>query len=95
MHTHPALKVWWYGPTLIAWLGGAHSDSRFRRGMGGTLDPWYDSQTSNVPFAAMVSGKQGSPSRAFAGLFEETKLLNAGCAVAMASLFVLSRGRVR
>lgn len=95
LHTHPPLKMWWYGPTLVAWLGGAHSDSRFRRGMGGTLDPGYDSQTSNFPFAAMLCGKQGTPSRAFTGLIEETKLLNAGCAVAMASLWILSRGRVR
>ena len=95
LQTHPALKLWWYGPALVAWLGGAHSDSRFRRGMGGTLDPWYESQTSHIPFAAMVSGKQGSPSEAFSSLVQETKLLNAACAVGFASLWVLSRGRVR
>jgi uncharacterized membrane protein len=90
---NPALKLWWYGPALVAWLGGTHSDSRFRRGMGGTLDPWYDSQTSNFPFAAMVSGKQGPPSQAFANLLQETKLLNAAFAVGMATLWVVSRGR--
>ena len=26
----------------MAWLGGSHTDSRFRRGMGGTLHPEYD-----------------------------------------------------
>jgi uncharacterized membrane protein len=95
LQTHPALRVWWYGPALIAWLGGMHSDSRFRRNMGGTLDPWYDNQTSNVPFVAMVSGKQGPPAQAFQGLLNETKLLNALCAVGVATLMVLSRGRVR
>ena len=95
LQTHPALRLWWYGPALVAWLGGAHSDSRFRRGMGGTLDPWYDSQTSNIPFAAMLSGKQGAPGQAFADLIQETKLLNAFCAVGVASLWVLSRGRAR
>ena len=95
LQSHPALKAWWYGPALVAWLGGAHSDSRFRRGMGGTLDPWYDSQTSNLPFAAMLSGKQGNPSQAFASLLEESKLLNAAFALGAATVFVLSRGRVR
>lgn len=95
LQSHPALKLWWYGPAFVAWLGGSHSDSRFRRGMGGTLDPWYDSQTSNFPFVAMISGKQGRPSDAFAKLTQETKLMNAACAVAAASLFVISRGRLR
>ncbi len=26
----------------MAWLGGNHTDSRFRRGLGGTLNPEYD-----------------------------------------------------
>jgi uncharacterized membrane protein len=95
VQTQPALQVWWTGPALVAWLGGMHSDSRFRRGMGGTLDPWYDSQTSNFPFAAMLSGKQGAPGRALASVVDETKLLNAACAVGAATLWVLSRGRVR
>lgn len=95
LHSHPALRVWWYGPSLVAWLGGAHSDSRFRRGMGGALDPWYESQTSNLPFAAMVSGKQGAPSKSFCNLLEETKLFNACCAIAVASMWILSRGRAR
>ena len=30
------------GPALVAWLGGSHTDSRFRRGMGGTLHPEYE-----------------------------------------------------
>lgn len=95
VQTHPAMMIWWCGPSLVAWLGGMHSDSRFRRGMGGTLDPWYDSQTSNVPFFAMLTGKQGSPSHTFSSLIKETKVLNAACAVGFASLFVISRGKVR
>ena len=30
------------GPAVVAWLGGSHTDSRFRRGMGGTLHPEYE-----------------------------------------------------
>ena len=87
------LRIWWFGPASIAWLGGMHSDSRFRRGMGGTLDPYYESQTSNLPFVAMVTGKQGSCT--FGELVKEIKPLNAAVATAVATLWVVSRGRVR
>ena len=29
----------------MAWLGGAHQDSRFRRGLGGTMSPAYEVRT--------------------------------------------------
>jgi hypothetical protein len=90
------LRLWWMGPAAVAWLGGMHTDSRYRRGMGGTLDPWYDSQTSNVPFVAMLSGKQGSVSQAFSDLaFNEIKPLNALMAAGVSTVWVLSRGRAR
>ena len=89
----PALRLWWCGPTMIAWLGGAHADSRFRRGMGGTLDPEYASQTSNVPFAAMITGKQGSLVRNLMALCDEIKPLNAALAILTATLFIVRRGR--
>jgi uncharacterized membrane protein len=90
------LRLWWMGPAAVAWLGGMHTDSRYRRGMGGTLDPWYDSLTSNVPFAAMLSGKQGSVSQAFSDLaFNEIKPLNALMAAGVSTVWVVSRGRAR
>lgn len=89
------LSYWWWGPTAVAVLGGWHTDARFRRGMGGTLDPTYDSQTSNIPFVAIVAGKQGRIDRALQNLLADLKPLNAGIAVAMATAWIVSRGRVR
>lgn len=88
------LKAWWMGPTMVAWLGGSHTDSRFRRNMGGHLNPSYDSQTSNLPFGATLTGKQGSPTQAMSDLVNEIKPLNAGVAALVATAFVASRGRV-
>jgi len=84
------LQLWWLGPSLVAWLGGSHTDSRFRRGMGGVLHPEYDCQTSNIPFLAMITGKQPD---AWVGLSKEIKPLNAGLALAASSLWVLRRVR--
>jgi len=86
------LTVWMLGPAAVAWLGGAHTDSRYRRGLGGTLDPQYASLTSNVPFAAMLSGRQG-PDALATWMTEEVKPLNALVATAVACLYVASRGR--
>ena len=84
-------RVWWMGPAAVALIGGSHTDSRFRRGMGGSLAPEYESQTSNVPFWAMISGKQQRSISQF--LNEELKPLNAGVAVAASSLWILRRVR--
>jgi len=86
------LTVWWLGPAAVALLGGAHSDSRFRRGLGGSWDPDFASQTSNVPFAALLSGRQGN--QAFqTWVTQEVKPLNAALAVMCAGVWVASRGR--
>lgn len=82
-------RIWWCGPAAVAWLGGSHTDSRFRRGMGGTLPPEYECQTSNIPFLALASGKQGSGS--WQALLEDIKPLNATVAVGVSSLWVLRR----
>jgi uncharacterized membrane protein len=83
--------IWWLGPAAVAWLGGWHTDSRFRRGIGGTLSPEYQSQTSNIPFWAMASGKQGSGS--WQALAEDIKPWNACLALGVSTLWVLRRVR--
>lgn len=94
---HPAAmpaKVWWTGPALVAWLGGAHTDSRFRRGMGGTLDPVHDAQTSNVPFVALLTGRQGNVGTALNKFAtEEVKPLNVALATAASTAWVVLQAR--
>jgi hypothetical protein len=94
------LRIWWMGPMAVAWLGGWHTDSRFRRGMGGTLPPLYDCQTSNIPFVAMITGKQqgnnnnnNSSNDCWGQLLKEMKPLNAAIGIAMSMLWILRRAR--
>ncbi|CAM9867067.1 unnamed protein product [Chrysoparadoxa australica] len=75
-------------PLVFAAVGGAHQDSRYRRGMGGKLTPEVDAVTSAVPFVALVTGRQG-----WGVLWEELKKGNAAVAVAGAGLLALRRGR--
>ena len=89
------LKLWWMGPALVAWLGGSHTDSRYRRNLGGSLNAQYDSVTSNLPLAATLTGKQGSVGTALQKVAEELKPLNAGLGAVIATVWVVSRGRVR
>ena len=87
------LKLWFTGPALVAWLGGAHTDSRFRRDMGGSLSPAHDSVTSNIPFLAMVTGQQGNVAESLRKLTEELKPLNAGLATAASTIWVVLQAR--
>lgn len=100
----PSLRLWYVGPTLVAWLGGMHSDSRFQRGMGGMFDPVYESQTSNVPFVAMLAGRQpqlgdndindNPVGASLKKLFsEEWKPLNSVIATSIATVMVMIRLR--
>lgn len=57
--------------------------------MGGNLEPDTLARTSNVPFAAMLTGAQGP--RAFAELLDEGKGLNAALALALALAMALRR----
>mmetsp|Transcript_6130 Transcript_6130/g.9413 ORF Transcript_6130/g.9413 Transcript_6130/m.9413 type:complete len:281 (+) Transcript_6130:66-908(+) len=83
-------RVWWSMPTLVALVGGWHTDSRFERGMGGTLTPEYKDKTSNIPFASLIMGKQET--NAWEKLIlEEVKPLNVLLATGMAGLWVMSR----
>ncbi|KAL9186128.1 hypothetical protein ACHAXT_005366 [Thalassiosira profunda] len=86
-------RLWLAMPSMVALAGGAHTDSRFRRGMGGTLTEEYDAATSNVPFLAMLTGAQGNVGDALRDFAEEVKPLNALVAVGVSGLWVLRRGR--
>lgn len=46
------------GPLGVSLIGTFHQDSRYRRGMGGALSPARDAATSNIPFVALVQGRQ-------------------------------------
>ena len=74
-------------PTLVALIGGAHTDSRHARGMGGELPSEVAARTSNVPFVALLTGAQGSVGGALRALADETKVLNAACAAVAAALW--------
>jgi len=82
------LQVWWMGPTLVASIGGSHTDSRFRRNMGGSLTPEYESKTSNVPFMAMLAGRQGPTVEAFQDMLSDVKPLNSLLATAGSTAWV-------
>jgi uncharacterized membrane protein len=79
-------RVWLIMPTLLALVGGAHTDSRYRRGMGGTLEADYDDKTSNVPFAAMLTRVGG-----WQELATEVKPINALLATGVAALWAFKR----
>jgi len=80
-------------PVMVALIGGSHTDSRHRRGMGGSLTKDFDDVTSNVPFLAMLSGKQGSVIDAITECGGEIKPLNAMIGVGLAGIIVANRGR--
>lgn len=75
-------------PMVFAFIGGAHQDYRHRRNSGGTLDTEKDAVTSNVPFLALLTGKQE-----WSKLAEETKQGNAAVAVVIALGLALRRAR--
>jgi len=89
-----ATRIWLSMPLMMALIGGGHTDSRHRRGMGGVLNKELDEQTSNVPFWAIVSGKQGGGvQESFGNLYDEIKGLNGLIAMGVAATVVASRGR--
>jgi len=87
-------RIWLSMPAMVALIGGAHTDSRHRRGMGGELCKQVDDVTSNVPFLAMIMGSQdGGVWQSFQALGDEVKVLNAALAAGGAALWVARRGR--
>lgn len=76
-------------PMAFAYIGGAHQDQRFRRGSGGTLTPDKDKKTSNVPFAALLTGQQS-----WSTLSSELKYSNLSIAMATSALIALRKLRL-
>eukprot|EP00940_MAST-03C_sp_MAST-3C-sp2_P001735 g1735.t1 len=85
---YPAQVVAYSMPLLFALIGGAHKDYRYRRNWGGFLSPELDATTSNVPFVAVLAGKQS-----LASLAEEMKWINASVAVTIALALLTRRLR--
>ncbi|CAM9608467.1 unnamed protein product [Phaeothamnion confervicola] len=84
-----AEAVFFVMPAVFAVVGSAHIDSRHRRGIGGRLTPETEAVTSNLPFAALLSGEQS-----WEKLWGELKRSNAAFAVAAAAGFALRRRRL-
>lgn len=83
---YPTSAVVFTFPIIFAYIGGAHQDYRYRRGEGGILTPERENVTSNIPFLAMIEGKQS-----FSDLAKEVKWTNAAGGVLIAALFALKR----
>lgn len=75
-------------PVVFAVIGGSHQDYRHRRGSGGYLSPERDRVTSNIPFLALVTGKQS-----WSELSKETKWSNAGVASLLSIVLFLKKIR--
>ena len=66
-------------PFIFAYIGGAHQDSRYRRGMGGHFSLEEEETTSHIPFMALIQGSQS-----WGTLANEIKWTNAGLAALIA-----------
>jgi len=86
-------RLWMSMPMMVALIGGAHTDSRYRRGMGGELPKEVNDVTSNIPFLAMLSGRQGNVIEAIAACGKEVKPINAMLGMGLAAIIVANRGR--
>lgn len=92
------LALWMTGPLYVAMFGGYHQDSRASRNIGESFpSAVYEQQTSNIPFMAMLLGKQkeqNAMSSFYVFVTEELKPINALVAVMVASLYVANRRSV-
>lgn len=79
-------RVMFAFPTIFAYIGSVHQDSRFKRGIGGYLSPEREQKTSLLPFVALAEGRQS-----WNAVQEETKGLNALCGVAIGGLLGIRR----
>lgn len=73
-------------PAVLALIGSLHQDSRYRRGMGGSLPPEIDEKTSAIPFVALICGYQP-----WSKLVEEMKLTNTAAAIFVTMLVATRR----
>lgn len=73
-------------PIVFSLIGSEHQDYRYRRSSGGLLTPEREVITSNIPFAALLAGKQS-----WSALAEETKWTNAGMAAMVGVIMALRR----
>lgn len=73
-------------PTLVALIGTEHMDYRHRRGIGGCLSKEYEELTSNIPFLALILGRQS-----WTNLSKEMRWSNAAIALAIAAKLALKR----
>lgn len=73
-------------PLVFAAVGSTHQDSRFRRGMGGELSPEMEAESSNLPFLALLQGRQS-----WAKLGQEVKWSNAMAAMALSAFIFIRR----
>eukprot|EP01134_Creolimax_fragrantissima_P006900 CFRG6900T1 len=74
------------GFLAFALIGTSHQDYRFRRGSGGELTPEKEAITSNVPFVALITGKQD-----WGALMKELKWSNATIATIIVVLHHLRK----
>lgn len=81
--------VFYAMPAVFAAVGGMHQDSRFRRGIGGTLSRELDEATSCLPFVALITGKQS-----WEAVGNELKELNALIGVLAALALAVRRVRL-
>lgn len=79
--------VFFSWPLIFAMIGGAHMDYRYRHGIGKTMTAEEEAQTSLIPFAALLEGRQD-----WNALVEEMKVTNAGMAIIIAlGIFVFRK----
>lgn len=75
-------------PILFTYIGTSHQDYRHRRNNGGRLSPATEAVTSNLPFQALLEGRQS-----WRALGEEVKWTNA-CVAGLAAVgLALRRAR--
>jgi uncharacterized membrane protein len=73
-------------PSIFAMIGGAHQDHRFLKGSGGNLTLEKYEKTSNIPFGAILSGKQN-----ISDVKKELKTTNFSIALGMSVLLGMKR----
>ncbi|KNC81639.1 hypothetical protein SARC_06044 [Sphaeroforma arctica JP610] len=76
-----AEACFYLGFGLFAIIGTEHQDYRYRRGSGGELSPEKEAITSNMPFMALITGRQD-----WGALFNEMKWSNATIATGLVVL---------